>query len=99
MDSQMTEEYTNITTAMPIVSSTTSKSTTGKVTTPIMTTKPTTTEQLTTYFVGTTLDPAKVEAERLRKEEEEKKKRIQVKQYAAIFKSLFLFFITFQRVF
>ena len=75
----MTEEYTNITTAMPIVSSTTSKSATGKVTTPIMTTKPSTTEQLTTYFVGTTSDPAKVEAERLRKEEEEKKKRIQVK--------------------
>lgn len=70
-------EYDNFTTFMPTVSSTTKKSTTGKETSPI-TQMPTTRESLSTYFVGTTLDSAAVEAERLRKEEEEKQKRIKV---------------------
>lgn len=76
-DSSTFAEYDNFTTFMPTVSSTTKKSTTGKVTT-LITQLPTTRESLSTYFVGTTLDPAEVEAERLRKEEEEKQKRIKV---------------------
>jgi hypothetical protein len=78
LSSQHTEQYVNTTTGMPIVSSSTAKSTTGKITTPITTLSSTATESLTTYFVGTTLDPAEVEAERQRKEAEEKQKRIEV---------------------
>ncbi|XP_062619009.1 polycystin-1-related protein-like [Saccostrea cucullata] len=81
-DFPITAEYDNITTVMPTVSSTTPKATTLKITSTITTStiSTTSTEHLTTYIVGTTLDPAEVEAEKQRKEAEEKKKRIQLRE-------------------